>query len=100
MDINPSVQLDINRWNRVISYKPLNNDGKEVLKDINLKNKDIEEAIDKVVEQSIKKKYINDSYKIYSNTNKKIRITIYSKKEIKLNLVKAEQKVSQKLHFA
>lgn len=31
---------------------------------------------------------------------KKIRITIYSKKEIKLNLVKAEQKISQKLHFA
>ena len=37
VDINPSVELTFNRFNRLMSIRPLNDDGEEFLQDLNLR---------------------------------------------------------------
>ncbi|MCW6108074.1 anti-sigma factor domain-containing protein [Clostridium sporogenes] len=40
--INPSIKLQANRWNKIINVTPLNKDGTNLLKNLNLKNKGLE----------------------------------------------------------
>ena len=41
MDVNPSIELSVNRFDRVIRMSAYNKDGKEVLSELNLKHKDV-----------------------------------------------------------
>lgn len=61
IDINPSIQFDINRFSRVIEVHPLNDDAKKLLNDINVKNAKISDALKKVVEASEKMGFLNES---------------------------------------
>ncbi len=59
IDINPSVELTYNRFERVIDMKSLNTDGAIVLDDVSgIKNKSISEAIEQVVLNSDAKGYM------------------------------------------
>lgn len=63
LDVNPSVEYVINRFDRVLEIKAINDDGKELLKNIELEslnNKDIKHAVYETVEQ-IKKLGFFDS---------------------------------------
>ena len=54
MDVNPSVEFTINRFDRVLKVKAINEDGEEILDHIsigNLKNRTITDAINQTVEQ-------------------------------------------------
>ncbi|AUM95737.1 TPA: anti-sigma factor domain-containing protein [Clostridium botulinum] len=69
--INPSIRLQANRWNKVINVTPLNKDGTNLLKNLNLKNKSLEKGIDLILEEAKKENYINNDYK---NSSKAISI--------------------------
>jgi hypothetical protein len=62
VDINPSIELRVNRWDRILKTIPLNNDGEKVLASLNIKNKVLSDGLDLIVEEAQKDNFINDSY--------------------------------------
>jgi len=62
LSINPSVSLNANRWNKIISYKALNSDGSLILSNINLKNKSIDTALELLVKEAKTENFINNKY--------------------------------------
>lgn len=77
VDINPSLSLDINKWNRIIKYHALNSDGEKVLSGINLKYKPLNEGLDLIVDEAKKDNFINDNY---IKSEKVINVSIENKK--------------------
>lgn len=54
IDVNPSVEFSLNRFDKVLSIKAVNDDGEELLRDIDLnqlKNEDINDAVKEVVRE-------------------------------------------------
>ena len=45
ININPSIEFKLNRWNRVVASKPLNSDGEKILKEIKTKNSKIDDTL-------------------------------------------------------
>ncbi len=59
VDINPSVEISYNLYNRVIGIEGLNEDGKLVVEKMeNYKNKPIDVVINQVVDQAVDEAYI------------------------------------------
>lgn len=58
LDINPSVELGINTFGRVVKAEGYNNDGKKILNGINVKGSDISTAVDTLVKSAINNGYI------------------------------------------
>lgn len=52
LDINPSMELAINRHNLIIETVPLNEDAELLLKDLPLKNKEVYEALKLLIHQA------------------------------------------------
>lgn len=50
IDINPSIELDINRFDRVVSVHARNDDGQELADALSIKFSDYEEAVSEVLE--------------------------------------------------
>ncbi len=73
IDINPSIQLNINRFNRVIETIPINEDAQTLVKTINVDNKLIREAVDKIIDASENMGYLDED-------NNHIEIGIFSEK--------------------
>ena len=62
LDVNPSIEYSLNRFDRVLSVKAINDDGEELLKKIqleNLSNKKIDEAIAQTMDQIIAEGYFD-----------------------------------------
>lgn len=51
MDINPSVELNVNRFDRVISCDGLNDDGSSLLDSLNLRFKNYSDAVQMIMEE-------------------------------------------------
>jgi len=75
VSINPSLELKLNRFNRIIKYVPLNKDGEVLLSHLNIKNITIEDGLYKIVEEAKKENFINDNY---TKAGKIISISITS----------------------
>ena len=63
LDVNPSIEFVLNRFDRVLSIKSVNDDGEEVLQEIkleNLKNKTIVQAINQTLDQISELGYFSD----------------------------------------
>lgn len=50
MDINPSIELSVNRFDRIISAKGWNDDGKELVSSIDVWNLEYSEAVNQILE--------------------------------------------------
>ena len=50
IDINPSVELGVNRFNRIVSVKSYNEDGQALLDSLNIKFTDYSEAVNQIIE--------------------------------------------------
>ncbi|WP_097026074.1 anti-sigma factor domain-containing protein [Clostridium peptidivorans] len=61
--INPSVQLKTNLFNKVIYSNALNSDGQVILDNINVKNKNFNDALCSIVAESENQKFITEDYK-------------------------------------
>ncbi len=59
LDINPSVEINLNRFERVKIIKALNDDAKEIV-DNNIKGKSLEESLDIITDNLIKKGYARE----------------------------------------
>ncbi|MCI9448050.1 MAG: hypothetical protein HFH36_11830 [Lachnospiraceae bacterium] len=58
IDINPSIELGLNRFERVVSATAYNPEGEEILRGLSLKGKRYTEAIDCVVESEAMGRYL------------------------------------------
>lgn len=61
IDINPSIQLEVNRFERVISAEAFNDEGNMILDSIRLKNGNIKTAIEKIIDAAKENGYITES---------------------------------------
>jgi hypothetical protein len=62
VDINPSIELKVNRWDRILKTTALNKDGEKVLASLNIKNKVLSDGLDLIVEEAKRDNFINESY--------------------------------------
>ncbi len=60
LDINPSIRLDINCFDRIISVIPLNDDAENLINAYHFKSKDTEICIDEIVAACREKRYLNE----------------------------------------
>ena len=60
MDINPSIELGVNVFDKVVSIEAYNDDGKKILEDTDLKDNDINNAISTLVSHAISAGYIKE----------------------------------------
>lgn len=63
LDVNPSIEFTLNRFDRVLSVKAVNDDGEEILKEIDLNELEytsVENAINKTVEQVSENGYFSE----------------------------------------
>ncbi len=61
LDINPSVELAINKFKKVISYEAYNSDGEILLADNDKRNITVDKAISNIISSAISKKYLLDN---------------------------------------
>ena len=78
LSINPSVSLEANKWNKIISSKALNSDGSILLNNIKLKNKSIDVSLELLVKEAKTEHFINDKY---ISDKKTISVDIKSSKD-------------------
>lgn len=50
MDINPSIELSVNRFNRIISFESYNDDGKELINSLDIRNMNYTEAVKQIMQ--------------------------------------------------
>jgi hypothetical protein len=60
-DINPSVRLDLNRFQRVIDVVPLNADAQTLLSDVSIRNRDAAECMQAIVSACQEEHYLNET---------------------------------------
>ena len=60
MDINPSVELGVSIFNKVVSVEAYNEDGKKIIENTDLTKYDIDNAIRKLVLSSVSDGYIKE----------------------------------------
>jgi len=91
--INPSLELKLNRFDRIIKCTPLNKDGEILLSHLNIKNTTVNEGLSQIVEEAKKENFINDNY-VKSGKTISINVKSDSKKK-NLNLSKFESSLAK-----
>lgn len=64
LDVNPSVVLDVNSRERVLEAKANNRDGQVILKDMDLKNTDLDVAVNAILGSMVRHGYLNQEQRI------------------------------------
>lgn len=59
VDINPSIELSLNRFGRVIGQTAYNEDGQNIINTVNLRHKSYEEALSALLSSDALKPYLN-----------------------------------------
>jgi hypothetical protein len=67
LEVNPSIELGINRFDRVVSATGLNGDGTAILSGVDVLNQSYEEAIDTLLSQSGLANYTSGDYELNIN---------------------------------
>ena len=63
IDVNPSIELGVNRFDRVVSARALNDDGEAVLQDVDVVWSTYEDAVDGIGDELTNQGYLNaDSF--------------------------------------
>lgn len=60
IDVNPSIEYSVNRFDRILDVKAVNDDGAEILADLKLDNMKLENAVKKTMDQLIAEGYLTD----------------------------------------
>lgn len=61
LDVNPSIEYSLNRFDYVIDCTAVNGDGEEILENLNLRNKNIEKAIKATVKEITAQGYLSEN---------------------------------------
>lgn len=75
IDINPSIELGVNHFNKVVSVDTYNEDGYTVMSDINVYNMDYTDALELILADKDMKEYVVQ--------NQLIAVTVFGKNETK-----------------
>jgi hypothetical protein len=59
VEVNPSVEISLNKLERVISVEGINDDGKKIVKQLKLRHQSVETAIKKLIDELITDGYLN-----------------------------------------
>lgn len=59
IDVNPSIELAVNRFDKVVSATGYNEDGQEILKHVSLKNISYQQAIDRLLQDAYYSSFLN-----------------------------------------
>lgn len=59
LDVNPSIEYTVNRFNIVIGAQGVNEDGEQILENLNLQNQNIDQAIENTIQQIVGEGYLN-----------------------------------------
>lgn len=59
VDINPSVEFEIKKNYRVLKMRPLNEEGEQLIRELDIKDKKIEDAVSELIEKSIDMGFID-----------------------------------------
>ena len=94
IDVNPSVELALNRFDRVVSAKAYNPEGEEILRELSLKGKKYIEAIDAVVESRVMKRYLTRQAEIVFT----VAADGYRENEIEKGVSHCQGHISQSSH--
>ena len=82
MDVNPSIELGINRYGRVVAAEAYNEDGQGVLQRLSLKNKPYVQAVGSLLEDAVYREYLMGDatlvFTIISDNPDTIRAGLYS----------------------
>lgn len=73
IDINPSIELGINRFNKVVSVDTFNEEGDFIMSDVNVYYLNYEDALERILDDKDMKKYITQ--------NQLIAVTVFGKNE-------------------
>lgn len=92
LKMDPSIELKINRWNKIIETLPLNDDGKTILDSVDLKNKSVNEGLNMILDEATKENLIKPE----PENDKKISLDVNSDKALDLNINEFENKVKDK----
>lgn len=60
IDVNPSIELQVNKKEKIVNYTALNEDAKNILGDMDLKDVDIDIALNAIIGSMVTKGYIDD----------------------------------------
>ena len=60
LDVNPSIELCVNRSDRVLRVTPLNEDGENVIDSMRLENVDLDVAVNALIGSMMKKGYLSE----------------------------------------
>lgn len=93
VDINPSLELKLNRWNRIIKTIPLNHEGEQLANSLNIKNKDIDTGLTMLLDEAEKESFILTPN---GNEEQSISLNVTSSKDVTLSLPKFEEKTDSK----
>lgn len=58
LDVNPSIELNLNRFGRVLEASPYNADGGSILKDVDVRHKKYEQAVETLLSEMIARGYL------------------------------------------
>ncbi len=61
LDVNPSIEIDLDDKENVVEIEAKNDDGKTIIDDINVKGKDLDTALDAILDEMVAQGYINDT---------------------------------------
>lgn len=61
LDVNPSIELEINRKEKVLSAQANNEEGEIVLENMNLKNTELDVAVNAILGSMVKNGYLNEA---------------------------------------
>lgn len=88
MDINPSIQLSINRFDRVISVEAHNDDGKSLAENLNIMHQNYGDAVDNIIKEEKIQNLLSD--------NEELTITVVGNDDAQTDRVFAELEATAK----
>lgn len=60
VDVNPSIELGINRFDRVVTVDTFNDDGDNIMSSLNVRFMDYRDAMDKILNQESEEAYLSE----------------------------------------
>lgn len=60
LDVNPSVEITLNRRNKVVEVNALNDDGKNIISDMNFKGRDLKVCVNALIGSMLRQGYLNE----------------------------------------
>lgn len=87
LDVNPGIQITTNKRDKVIKLDPINEDAKEIIKDIEFKNKDLDVVTENILDSLVNKAYLDEDDDV-------ILVSVYNK-----DMEKSKKQVNELNHI-